>query len=421
MQVQHRVRRIAGAAIAVAAIATATPAASADPTYELVSVARHGPRTGAVRATMSADGRLVVMASQIPLTGSADRPGTHLYLRNRARSTTVQVDVNSEGISAHGSNDNGVVAGRARIVAFPSQSTDLDPRFPSFSYTQVYVRDLAAGTTTLVSVSLTGTPANGSTFVTSMSDDGRFVGMVSDASDLVAGDTNGKADTFLLDRDTGVISRVSVTEAGAQGQDASSTPILSPDGRSVAYFTYSPILAGSEIARSGPAIVWVDLVSGHRERIDVSTSGAPADDQSGAMDVANRGRVVFSSYGRNLIDGHRPPGDNHLYVRDIGTGTTRLVDRMSTGVPSPMGGIEPSITADGRGVWFTSYESLVPGQPPGLYRRDTTTGTTSFVDANACHGTVSEDGSTAMFISGAQLVPTDTNDDIDVYVRPGTA
>jgi hypothetical protein len=56
---------------------------------------------------------------------------------------------------------------------------------------------------TRVSVASDGTQAGGPSFAPALSADGRFVGFASDASNLVAGDTNGVADIFVHDRVTG--------------------------------------------------------------------------------------------------------------------------------------------------------------------------------------------------------------------------
>src|SRR5207247_8500457 len=70
--------------------------------------------------------------------------------------------------------------------------------------------------------------------------DGRFVAFDSDATDLVAGDTNGTTDVFVHDRQTGTTERVSVVSGGGtQGNGTSggffAFPALSADGRLVAF------------------------------------------------------------------------------------------------------------------------------------------------------------------------------------------
>jgi len=97
----------------------------------------------------------------------------------------------------------------------------------------VFVRDRLAGVTRRVSVG-PGGQANGFSDSPAISADGRFVAFESDASDLVAGDTNGVFDVFVRDRLAGVTRRVSVGPGG-QGNRGSFSPAISANGRSVAY------------------------------------------------------------------------------------------------------------------------------------------------------------------------------------------
>ena len=77
---------------------------------------------------------------------------------------------------------------------------------------------------TTVSVDRAGDPGNGRSDTPSLSYDGRFVVFASDASNLVAGDTNGVRDVFVRDRKMGRTTRVSVDSAGNQGNGPSGSP-----------------------------------------------------------------------------------------------------------------------------------------------------------------------------------------------------
>ena len=86
-----------------------------------------------------------------------------------------------------------------------------------------------------MSVSSGGAQGNDSSFSPAISADGRFVAFDSVATNLVPGDTNGAADVFVRDRQTGTTRRVSVGPGGVQGNDVSVTPAISADGRFVAF------------------------------------------------------------------------------------------------------------------------------------------------------------------------------------------
>src|SRR5436190_5848928 len=95
-----------------------------------------------------------------------------------------------------------------------------------------------------VSVSSAGAQGNDDSFEPAISADGRFVAFSSDATNLVGGDTNGTSDIFVRDRRTHKTRRVSVSSAGAQGNDGSFSPSISADGRFVAFASDATNLVG---------------------------------------------------------------------------------------------------------------------------------------------------------------------------------
>jgi Tol biopolymer transport system component len=99
----------------------------------------------------------------------------------------------------------------------------------------VFVRDRKLQVTRRVSVGPAGQQANGDSSAPVISTDGRFVAFESDASNLVAGDTNGTYDVFVRDRKAQITRRVSVGPGGQQANDGSFDPAISAHGRFVAF------------------------------------------------------------------------------------------------------------------------------------------------------------------------------------------
>jgi hypothetical protein len=134
---------------------------------------------------------------------------------------------------------------RFAAVAAPSADLSAGVNGPD----KIYLRDTCQGaqpgcspTTTLVSVGEDGADPNGASRSPSVSASGRFVAFVSDASNLVPGDANGVADIFLRDTcvnaPTGCVpttTRVSVGPDGAESNGASASPLISFEGRFVAF------------------------------------------------------------------------------------------------------------------------------------------------------------------------------------------
>src|SRR5262245_45553834 len=109
------------------------------------------------------------------------------------------------------------------------------------------VASASAQTTTRVSVASGGGQANNYSIEPSITPDGRYVAFMSVASNLVSGDTNGRNDVFLHDRQTGVTERVSVGPLGEQATGGDSdSPAISADGRFVAFRSTATNLAPND-------------------------------------------------------------------------------------------------------------------------------------------------------------------------------
>jgi Tol biopolymer transport system component len=171
------------------------------------------------------------------------------YVRLRAERRTVRANVKSDGSGANGDVRRVTLSGNGQVVAFSSDSTNLVPDDTN-ELEDVFVRDLAAGTTTRVSVSSSGEQANagegefagtGSSHA-ALSADGRYVAFSSYASNLVPGDTNAEVDVFVHDRVTGETRRVSVASDGAQADGFALSSDISGDGRIVLFESNAPNL-----------------------------------------------------------------------------------------------------------------------------------------------------------------------------------
>ncbi len=115
------------------------------------------------------------------------------------------------------------------------------------------------------SVDSKGTQGNAGSTEPVLSGDGRFVAFSSDASNLVAGDTNGASDVFVRDNTTGAVERVSVDSTATEGDDDPSSPSTSEDGRYVAFNSLASNLVAGDTA--GTADVFVhDRSTGTTER-----------------------------------------------------------------------------------------------------------------------------------------------------------
>ncbi|MDP9794453.1 Tol biopolymer transport system component [Catenuloplanes nepalensis] len=295
----------------------------------------------------------------------------------------------------------------------------------------------STGRTELVSVSSGGGPGGGLSQAPSMSADGRYVAFESQAPDLVPGDVNGLSDVFVHDRLLGTTVRPVTSAATGFVTDGLFDPEISADGRFLAFTSWAPDLVPGDT--NGYADVFLmDLTTGAIERINVTSAGAEATGSiSWGADISADGRFVsFTSRAQNLLPGrdanHRRGAD--AFVRDRLLGTTTLVSVATTGLNGHWPSYSRGISADGRYVAFTSSATdIMPDglQVIGVYVRDLQTGVTTResltatgepADGNRAYelhtASLSRDGRYVTFESAMnQVVPGDTNDAMDVFVR----
>jgi len=164
--------------------------------------------------------------------------------------TTALVSVNSAGTGpGNGESRVSAISGNGRYVVFESDATNLVAS-DNNGVTDIFVRDLTAGTTTRVSVDNTGAQANRASFAlgsTTISDDGRIVVFESDATNLVAGDTNGVGDVFVRDTVSGTTDRLSITSTSGQPTTISTEGAVSRDGTTAAFGSF-----GLEVVTDNP-------------------------------------------------------------------------------------------------------------------------------------------------------------------------
>ncbi len=327
----------------------------------------------------------------------------------------------------------------------------------------VYVRQTCA--ITRVSVAADGTQANGRSTVPAISGDGRYVAFLSEASNLVSGDTNGKFDVFVKDTQTGAVTRAQVNEA--TGNTIASVPTLSNDGHYLAYEHYSATSSSassfvalynlqtntsqdigdgteSDISGNGQYVVFTSFAKltadDDNTRWDVylyntqtssferiSVSAQTNDSDSYAASISSDGRfVAFASTASNLVSGDTNNASD-IFLRDRQTSQTTRISVTSGGQQANGASSSPQISADGRYVTFVSAATnLVSGDTNNkqdIFVRDTQLGVTYRIPSSGTSNNLSDnpdisaDGNYVVFQSlSSDLVGGDTNTSMDVFV-----
>jgi Cys-rich repeat protein len=417
-------------------LGTPVPALALDPSalisVNLQGTAGNGPSGG---VALNLDGSVVAFFSDATaLVPNDTNQARDVFVR--AGGTTQLVSVGLAGNPANGpSHEKGqppAISDNGQIVAFYSDATNLVPN-DNNGQTDVFVRDLTAGATELISVSTGGEQGNGPSLFPSISGDGRFVVFQSLASNLVPGDTNGVADIFIRDRVNGTTDRV----CNLQGNSFSLTPAISGDGNFVAF-----VSAASDLV-SGDTNGHLDIFVCNRstamvERVSLTTTDTQADGDSILPAISGDGCLVaFKSLADNLV-----PNDLNtvvdVFARDRCRGITERISVNPMRHDANDFSFPPSVSRDGRFVAFGSYATnLVEGdvdETSDVFVRDRNIGVTMVIsEPLMCGGSaprgasgtpdvppsVSGDGTRVGFVSfSTNLVPADTSTGADVYVAP---
>ncbi len=348
-----------------------------------------------------------------------------------AGGSTSIASVNSSGAQAKRDSIQPAISAHGRFVAFVSGSNNLVPNDTNRTK-DVFVRDRADQVTRRVSVSSNGAQAGGPSIQPAISANGRYVAFTSAARTLVPADKNHSYDVFVRDRVTHVTRLVSRSVQDGQADSDSSQPAISANGRYVAFKSSASNLVPGDTNTTIDVFVR-DRKNHTTRRVSVSSNGAQADSYSYQPEISADGRyVAFISYASNLV-----PGDTNdstdVFVRDRKNHTTRRVSVSSNGAQAEAGsnttGVD--ISGSGRYVAFDSNASnLVPGDTndsidvfvrdrrADLTRRVSLSSNGDQGDSGSTDPTISADGHRVAFASGASnLVAGDTNATIDAFVR----
>ncbi|RPI71233.1 MAG: hypothetical protein EHM45_23865 [Desulfobacteraceae bacterium] len=154
-----------------------------------------------------------------------------IFIHDRQTGATTFLSLNSSDMMATTLS----LSSDGRYAAIESDAANLVPGDTN-NRSDIFVFDILTGSITRVSIDSYGNQAaNGHSFTASISGDGRYVTFSSQAANLVPDDTNLKTDIFVHDRQTGITTRVSVNAGGHQADNHSARPMISGDGRYVAF------------------------------------------------------------------------------------------------------------------------------------------------------------------------------------------
>ena len=372
-------------AAGVCLLAAPALAAASGPSTVLSVTTAGAPSALAFAGGLSADGRYATFSSNDgDLVPGDNNDAFDVFRRDLVRGVTVRVSVPVSGrTSTDTSGGQGSrapsISADGRFVAFTSASTNLTAATASGG-PHLYVRDMQLGKTVLVDVTPSGAPSNGYPQNPSISADGTRVAFTSYAPDLVSGDTNDRTDVFVRDLTAGTTRRVNVTPAGKQSTDDIYDVSISGDGRYVAFSSASPLGTGTS---NGSKQIFVrDLQANTLKAVSRSAGGALGNDDSFGPTLSGDGsRITFTTQASNLTSPARTGGG--ALLRDLTTGKTTLLDVTPAGTASSSPAFSPVLSSNGKAaVFYSAATDLTADDTNGkvdLFERDLSTGTTTLV------------------------------------------
>lgn len=309
-------------------------------------------------------------------------------------------------------------------IAFSSPSSQLVAGDTN-GVEDVFVRDMDLAMTRRVSVDSTGAEATDRSISPAISANGRVVAFVSEAGNLVPGDSNGHKDVFIHDLISNVTERVSVSSAGTQASWASEEPDISATGRYVSFHSRASDLIALD-TNPDEDVFWHDRVTGMTELVSIDSAGQQVQGVHSHARISDDGqRIVFQSDADDMAVGDSN-GRTDIFLRDLQAGTTTLISLGPTGIQFTADSENPRISADGQFIVF----DVVPDTAPiGVYLYDPVIQATRLISQrpsgqpaplNSYASGVCGDGQFVLFESDSdEMVDNDFNGVRDVFLyRP---
>jgi len=289
------------------------------------------------------------------------------FVHDRDTKKTTRVSTRSNGGEANGSSTIQGISGNGRFVVFTSNATNLVPA-DSNGNTDVFVKNRKTGKTKRVSVRSNGAQGNNGSFSAAISPNARYVTFSSAASNLVPNDSNGVADVFVHDRNNKKTRRVSVASNGAQANNVSQLSDVSDNGV-VVFASFATNLVPGDTNGVWDAFAH-RIGNGQTRRVSVSSAGAQGNNNSGIFSVptisANGDRIAFDSQASNLVAGDSN-ANLDTFLRDRSSQTTRRVSVRFDGTQGNTAAAGGHVTSNGKLVAFLSNSTnLVGGDTNGF-------------------------------------------------------
>ncbi len=353
--------------------------------------------SGLTPFSVSANGRFVAFYSDADdLVPNDTNAFGDIFVRDLIAGANILVSVNINGsASGDGLSTDPAISSNGQYVVFTSSADNLVPG--GTNEQNVYIRDLQAGTTALVSVSTDGiNPGNGDSFLPIISANGRYVLFHSKASNLATGAAGGGENLFFRDLQTGITYALTSASSGTGVYSASMTP----DGQSVAFF-------GAATGASGTLFVW----NSQSNALSYTSNPGISSTQLPFVSISPNGQQL--AY---LVNSYE-----NFYIADLVSNTVSTINPI--GYFSSHAGLQ--FSSNGR---FLTYAGNISGSlTPNVYLYDFQTGNNLLISQNFNAPGTASDNSDSPAISpngrfiayrsfATNVVPDDFNNVADLFI-----
>ena len=312
---------------------------------------------------ISANGLFVTFVSLASnLVNGDTNDSTDIFIYNRLLRTISRISKSSGGVQGKYNSIAPSISADGRYVAFQSYADNLvlgDNNFIS----DIFIHDNLLNLTNRVSINSLGQQAIESSLgstAPSISADGRFIAFVSDATNLVAGDTNNVKDIFVHDRLLKTTKRVSVPAVGTQQSNGvSDNPSISANGRYIAFESDATNLVTGDTNALRDVFVR-DTFLNTTTRVSISSGGIQGKGASTAPKVSANGQLVAFNSQADFFAGVNQFFTS-IYIHNLFTKQTTLIPHQDPGISNAY---SSSISADGRFVTLNNlHTGSILGSP----------------------------------------------------------
>lgn len=256
-------------------------------------------------SSVSNDGRFVTWASNATTFAGVDHVFIdNIYLRDRQRGVTTIVTNSLDGDGGNGISQRPVLSADGSVIIFSSLASDLAPGPINPSVFNLYAFDRLTSTTTLLTVGVGGVPANGNSFAPQVSANGHKVIFASFASNLTSDiDLTAGRDIFVLNRATGSVILGSVNSNGEQGLSSGNGSFsINDSGRFITFRSDATNLVASD-TNGVNDLFRRDLLTGVTTLISIGWDGAPANAATAhtSAQSSDGTTVIYGSFASNLV------------------------------------------------------------------------------------------------------------------------